>query len=86
MWRLPQKAISFSRIFNYNAAWFLFDWLPRATRHIYRYRAILQPQDVFGRLITHSVVVQITAQFPLVYQYFNQEQLATEWLLAQPAR
>lgn len=69
-----------------DCTWYLLDWLPRATRHRYRYGALLPPYDLFGRASTQGVVRQAVAHYPLVYHYFEREPCAIEWLLAQPAR
>ncbi|WP_324672157.1 hypothetical protein [Hymenobacter sp. GOD-10R] len=67
-----------------DTAWYLLDWLPRATQHHYRYAAVLRPCHVATRLSTHTIRQQAMDRFPLCYQLFEQEARAVAWLLAQP--
>ena len=64
-------------------AWYLLDWLPRATQQYYRYAAVLSPTPLLHRINIQATSRQAMEQFPVVHQYFEQESSAVEWLLAQ---
>jgi hypothetical protein len=67
-----------------DSAWLMVDWMPRASQHnLYRYVAILSAKNVFSRLDLHSLTQQAQAHFPVVYRYFEEEEAAVAWLLAQ---
>lgn len=66
-----------------DATWYMLDWLPRAAQQGYRYGAILNSTHLFARLAVHSISQQAMQHSGLVYQHFDREDLAIEWLLAQ---
>jgi hypothetical protein len=66
-----------------DTAWYVLDWLPRALTQGYRYCAIISATHLFARLALHSIRQQAMRDSSLVYQHFDQEDLAFDWLIGQ---
>jgi len=63
--------------------WLVEQWIPQAILEGgYRYGAIIQAEDAFARLSMETVRTQ-ARNSPLTYRYFQDEQSAVAWLLAQ---
>lgn len=43
---------------NEDTAWYVLDWLPRATEQGYRYGALVSAKHLFARLALHSISQQ----------------------------
>ncbi|GAA4392311.1 STAS/SEC14 domain-containing protein [Hymenobacter koreensis] len=62
--------------------WLAQDWVPRAIGEAsYECCAVVQSQNVFNRLGTAQVIMQLTA--PLVIKYFDDLAAAAAWLQRQ---
>lgn len=61
--------------------WLVNTWTPQAVQACgYRRAAVVQSFNVFGRLATSQVVMQL-GRLPLTVHYFDNEPEAEQWLL-----
>ena len=60
--------------------WSVDDWLPRALAAGYSAIAVVISEELFGKMAVEDVLNDAAEKSPIQIQYFDNEDIAAEWL------